>query len=381
MNLRTGKPSRTRARCARQLFISLLAFALGALAAPTQVRAQTSPESDKLLHRLFASPDFEVKKFGPARWLDGGEFYTTVEPSESVKEKDAKDIVRYETAAGKREVLISAAKLVPPNEKAPLKIDDYAWSKDKSRVLIFTNTAQVWRRNTRGDYWVLDLKSGALQKLGGDAPASSMLFAKFSPDGTKVAYVRANNIYVEELAGRKITQLTRDGSSTIINGTSDWVYEEELALRDCFRWSPDGRKIAYWQFDTSNVGIFALIHNLGPPREIVTGFPYPGLGAYPSLMNISYPIPGTTNSAVRVGVVDASGGDTRWLDVPGDPRNNYIARMEWAENSNELVIEHLNRLQNKNDVLLADASSGKVRSVFLDAQWTLRRVKAAPVRR
>ena len=366
MNLRTGKPSRTRARYARQLFISLLAFALGALAAPTQVRAQTSPESDKLLHRLFASPDFEVKKFGPARWLDGGEFYTTVEPSESVKEKDAKDIVRYETAAGKREVLISAAKLVPPNEKAPLKIDDYAWSKDKSRVLIFTNTAQVWRRNTRGDYWVLDLKSGALQKLGGDAPASSMLFAKFSPDGTKVAYVRANNIYVEELAGRKIKQLTRDGSSTIINGTSDWVYEEELALRDCFRWSPDGRKIAYWQFDTSNVGIFALIYNLGPPREIVTGFPYPGLGAYPSLMNIPYPIPGTTNSAVRVGVVDASGSDTRWLDVPGDPRNNYIARMEWAENSNELVIEQLNRLQNKNDVLLADASSGKVRSVFLD---------------
>ena len=128
-------------------------------------------------------------------------------------------------------------------------------------------------------------------------------------------------------------------------------------MRDCFRWSPDGRKIAYWQFDTTDVGIFPLIYNLGPPREIVTGFPYPGLGAYPSLLNIAYPIPGTTNSAVRVGVIDASGGDTRWLDVPGDPRNNYIARMEWAENSNELVIEHLNRLQNKNDVLLADAST------------------------
>src|SRR5580704_9332629 len=364
MNSRASRffPARGLREC--RLLVSLV-LTLATLAVASTARAQISPDSDELLHRLFASPDFEVKKFGPARWLDGGEFYTTVEPSESVKEKDAKDIVRYETAAGKREVLISAAKLVPPNEKAPLKIDDYAWSKDKSRVLIFTNTAQVWRRNTRGDYWVLDLKSGAMQKLGGDAPASSMLFAKFSPDGTRVAYVRANNIYVEELAGG-ITQLTRDGSSTIINGTSDWVYEEELALRDCFRWSPDGRKIAYWQFDTSNVGIFALIYNLGPPREIVTGFPYPGLGAYPSLMNIPYPIPGTTNSAVRVGVVDASGGDTRWLDVPGDPRNNYIARMEWAENSNELVIEHLNRLQNKNDVLLADASSGKVRSVFLD---------------
>ncbi len=365
MNSLTSRFSPTRSLRECRLLVSLV-LTLAMLAVASTARAQISPESDKLLHRLFASPDFEVKKFGPARWLDGGEFYTTVEPSESVKEKGARDVARYETATGKRQVLISASKLIPPNEKSPLKIEDYAWSKDKSRVLIFTNTAQVWRRNTRGDYWVLDLKSGALQKLGGDAPASSMLFAKFSPDGTRVAYVRANNIYVEELAGGKIVQLTRDGSSTIINGTSDWVYEEELALRDCFRWSPDGRKIAYWQFDTSGVGIFSLIYNFGPPREIVTGFPYPGLGAYPSLLNIAYPIPGTTNSAVRVGVIDSSGGDTRWLDVPGEPRNNYVARMEWAENSNELVIEHLNRLQNKNDVLLADASTGKIRSVFLD---------------
>ncbi len=366
MKLLASRLFQSRSARAYQFLALRLALTFAALIAANPARAQISPESDKLLHRLFASSDFEVKRFGPARWLDGGQFYTTVEPSDGIKEKGAKDIVRYETATGKREVLVSASKLVPPDEKSPLKIEDYAWSKDKSRVLIFTNTAQVWRRNTRGDYWVLDLKSGALQKLGGDAPASSLLFAKFSPDGTRVAYVRTNNIYVEEVAHNHITQLTRDGSSTIINGTSDWVYEEELGLRDCFRWSPDGRKIAYWRFDTSNVGIFTLIYNLGPPREIVTGFPYPSLGSYPSLLNVAYPIPGTTNSAVRVGVIDASGGDTRWLDVPGDPRNNYIARMEWVENSNELVIEHLNRLQNENDVLLADASSGTVRSVFLD---------------
>ena len=350
------------------VFIVLCA---AALVAAVPARAQISPESDKLLHRLFASSDFKVKTFGPARWLNGGEFYTTVEPSAAVHEKDAKDVVSYETATGKREVLISASQLIPPGANSPLSLDDYAWSNDKSRALIFTNTAQVWRRNTRGDYWVLDLKSGKLQKLGGDAPASSLLFAKFSPDGSKVAYVRGNNIFVEELAGGRILQLTRDGSATIINGTSDWVYEEELALRDCFRWSPDGRRIAYWQFDTSSVGIFPLIYNLGPPREIVTGFPYPGIGSYPSLMNIAYPIPGTTNSAVRVGVIDASGGDTRWINVPGDPRNNYIARMAWAGNSNELVLEHLNRLQNKDEVLLADAASGSVRSLFLDedAAW------------
>ena len=328
-----------------------------------------SADSDKLLHRMFASGDFEVKIFGPARWLDGGDFYTTVEPS--ADGNGAQDIVRYETATGKREVLVSAAKLTPAGAKSPLAIEDYSWSKDKSRLLIYTNSAPVWRQNTRGDYWVLNLQSGALKKLGADALASSLMFAKFSPDGSKVAYVRANNIYVEDIVSGKILPLTSDGSATLINGTSDWVYEEELDVRDGFRWSPDGRHIAYWQFDTRGVGIFSLIYNLGAPHGIVTGFPYPGLGRYPSILDIPYPIPGTTNSSVRVGVVDVEGGDTRWMLVPGDPRDNYIARMDWAENSNELAIEHLNRLQNTNDVLVADCVSGAVHSIFQDkdAAW------------
>ena len=349
-----------------KLILSLITVCL---LAATPLPAQISPDSDQLLHRMYASPDFEVKYFGPARWLDDGSAYTTVEPSAAVK--DARDIVRVDTATGKREVLVSASQLIPSNEKSPLAIENYAWPKDKSKLLVFTNSVQVWRRNTRGDYWVLDLTAKTLRKLGGpDAPPSSLMFAKFSPDGSQVAYVRANNIYVENLATGKITPLTTDGSATIVNGTSDWVYEEELDVRDGFRWSPDGSRIAYWQFDTSNVGIFKLIYNLGAPKEIVTGFPYPGLGVYPSVLNIPYPIPGTTNSAVRVGVVSAQGGQTKWMAVPGDPRNNYIARMEWAPGAqaspNELAIEHLNRLQNTNDVLLADASTGAVQQIFRD---------------
>lgn len=313
---------------------------------------------------MYASEDFEVKYFGPARWLDDGAFYTTVEPSAAVK--DAQDIVRYQTANGKREVLVSAAKLIPAGDKVPLAFENYAWSKDKSRLLLYTNSAPVWRLRTRGDYWVLDLQSGALRKLGGDAPTSSLMFAKFSPDGTKVAYVRGNNIYVQEISTGRIAQLTHDGSQTIINGTSDWVYEEELDVRDAFRWSPDGRRIAYWQFDTSGVEIFKLLYNLGPPKEIITGFPYPGLGVYPTVLNIPIPIPGTANSAVRAGVVSVDGGGTQWMQVPGDPRENYIARLEWAGNSSDLAIEHLNRLQNTEDVLLADASTGAVRQIFRD---------------
>src|ERR1700677_3221771 len=148
-------------------FPPLLVVYASFLAIPP-AHAQVSADSDKLLHRMYASPDFEVKYFGPARWLDDGAFYTTVEPSQEMK--DAQDIVRYETATGKREILVSAAKLIPPGTQAPLAVENYAWSKDKSRLLIFTNSKQVWRRNTRGDYWVAEPKSGALHKLGGDAP-------------------------------------------------------------------------------------------------------------------------------------------------------------------------------------------------------------------
>jgi dipeptidyl-peptidase 4 len=364
MNLDGPSPSAFAMRVLLRRFLPMLALLLAASLANNPLQAQVSQESDQLLHRMYASPDFEVKYFGPARWLDDGAFYTTVEPSSAIK--DAQDIVRYQTATGKREVLVSASKLIPAAAKDPLSFENYVWSKDKSRLLLYTNSAQVWRQRTRGDYWVLDLQSGTLHKLGSDAPASSLMFAKFSPDGSKVAYVRANNIYVEDISTGHITQLTHDGSQTIINGTSDWVYEEELDIRDAFRWSPDGRRIAYWQFDSSGVGIFKLLYNLGAPKEIVTGFPYPGVGLYPSILNIPYPIPGTTNSSVRAGVVSVDGGNTLWMQVPGDPRENYIARLEWAGNSSELAIEHLNRLQNTNDVLLADATTGQVRQIFRD---------------
>src|SRR6202012_4349859 len=155
----------------------------------------------------------------------------------------ARDIVRSETATSKRTVVVSASQLVPSPNKTPLHLEDYAWSQDSKRLLIYTNSKKVWRRNTRGDYWVLDLDSGKLHKLGGSAPESSLMFAQFSPDGRSAAYVRANNIYIEDIDTGAIRPLTTDGSQTLINGTSDWVNEEELDIRNGFRWSPDGRSI------------------------------------------------------------------------------------------------------------------------------------------
>lgn len=320
---------------------------------PGQLAGKESSALAERLQRIFAAKEFEPQTFGPAKWLDDGVFYTTLEPA---AEDGVKEIVRYETATGRREVLVEASRLLLEGETEALVIEDYAWSEDGKRLLIFTNTQRVWRRNTRGDYWVLELESGALTKLGGEAERSSLMFAKLSPDGSRVAYVRESNLYVEEIESGKMIALTTDGSDSIVNGTSDWVYEEEFDLRDGFRWSPDGTRIAYWRFDTSGVDRFALINNTE--------------GLYPQVTYIPYPKAGTTNSAVRIGVVSAGGGKSRWIEVPGDPRDSYIPRMEWAGDSKTLVLQHLNRLQNTNEVLLAEVSTGKVEVVHRDRSDT-----------
>ena len=249
--------------------------------------------------------------------------------------------------------MIPAEKLIPKGETKPLALQGFNWTTDNQKVLIYTNSKKVWRLNTRGDYWVLDLASGNLQKLGGaDAKPSTLMFAKFSPDGKRVGYVRENNIYVENLADGKITAVTTDGSKTLVNGTSDWVNEEEFFLRDCWRWSPDSKSIAYWQFDTTGSKDFVLVDNT---KEL-----------YPVLTYIPYPKAGTTNAAVRVGVVGANGGATVWMKTPGDLRQNYIVMLDWTENSNELIIQHMNRLQNTDQVMIADAKSGAVKTILTE---------------
>ena len=247
--------------------------------------------------------------------------------------------------------------LIPEGDTTALSISNYEWSPDKNMLLIFTNTARVWRYNTSGDYWVLNLSTKKLMKLGGDAPESSLMFAKFSPDNKKVAYVSEHNVFVQNLSDGKITQLTFDGSKTTINGTFDWVYEEELDDRDGFRWSPDSKKIAYWQLDASGIGEFLMINTTD--------------SIYSYTIPVQYPKAGTTNSACKVGVVSADGGETIWMKVPGDPRNNYIARMDWTGNSDEIYVQHLNRLQNKLDILLCDIKTGDVKTVLTetDKAW------------
>jgi dipeptidyl-peptidase-4 len=151
--------------------------------------------------------------------------------------------------------------------------------------------------------------------------------------------------------------MTIDGSDLIVNGTGDWVNEEEFDLRDGFKWSPDSRRICYWQFDTEGVGTFYMMKN----TDDVYSQPIP----------LQYPKAGTTNSAVRVGVVDIDLAQTTWIQLDDDPRQNYVPRMDWAESSEQLIIQYVNRLQNTNRVIIADASDGSIQDIFVDedAAW------------
>jgi dipeptidyl-peptidase 4 len=330
------------------LHTPLLTSAAPAPQAAPQAVPQSAQSLSAGLDAIFNQHAYTVK-FVQLAWQNGGDNYTILEPVANGK---GTDIVGYDTASGKRSVLVSATQLTPAGAKEPLAIEDYSWSQDRKKLLIFTNTKRVWRQNTRGDYWIFDESAGRLSKLGGSAPESSLMFATISPDSARVAYVRANNLYVEDLATAAITQLTSDGSADIINGTSDWVSEEELDLRNCFRWSPDSQSIAYWQFDQSGVGEFTLLNDTD--------------NEYPVTTKYKYPQPGTTNSSVRAGVVPVSGGPTRWIKLDGDPRQHYIAQMEWAGNASQVLVEYLDRLQQDNRLMLADSQTGETKLFFED---------------
>ncbi|UCF21728.1 MAG: DPP IV N-terminal domain-containing protein, partial [Gemmatimonadota bacterium] len=328
-----------------------MTLALTAVAVP--LTAQERDPGLLTLERIYGSPEFRGQFFGGTSWLEDGSGYTALEFAEG---RRARELVRYDPETGVREVLVAADQLTPAGGSGPLFIASYSWSEDGNKLLIFTNPQRVWRYPTRGDYWVLDLVNGKLQQLGADLEEASLMFAKLSPDGGRAAYVSKHNIYVEDLTTGQVTPLTTDGTELLINGTSDWVNEEEFDLRDGFRWSPDGRHIAYWQFDSEGVSEFILANYTD--------------SLYPQVTRIPYPKAGTTNSAVRLGVVSAVGGPTTWFQIEGDPRNHYIPRMEWAAGSDEVFIQHMNRLQNTNRVLLGDVKTGKVREVHSESDET-----------
>ena len=326
------------------------------------VNATANPLS---LEQIYKEKDFKAERSTYFTWLDDGTGYTVLEERESDKNnqddkaKDdehgvkGNDIVFYNADGTGRKVLVSYEKLIPKGDKEPLTVESYQWSKDGKWLMVFTNGEQVWRSRSRGDFWLLNLETDSLYQLGGEnIEAKKLMFAKFSPDSSKVAYVRDNNIYMEKVGSKAVTALTTDGNDTIVNGNFDWVYEEEFTIRDGFRWSPDNKSIAYWQLDTSGVKYFTMINNTDD--------------LYPTLKEFPYPKAGEMNSAVKVGVVSLSDKKTRWAELGGDNRDRYIPRISWAGTGESLMIQDLNRPQSHNKVWLFDWQKQQLTKILED---------------
>ncbi|HEY0176251.1 MAG TPA: DPP IV N-terminal domain-containing protein, partial [Pedobacter sp.] len=305
-----------------------------------------------LLITSFCAPVFAQSKEG-INWTKDGSGYYEISNGE---------IIVITLPKNDRKTVISRSLLTPANSSEPLNIKSFVLSADGKKALIYTNSKKVWRYETRGDYWLADLTTNTLTQIGKDKPASSLMFAKLSPDAGKVAYVSGHNLYVEDIASKTSKALTTDGTDRLINGTFDWVYEEEFDCRDGFRWSPDGSSIAYWQIDARKIKNFLMINNTD--------------SIYPFVIPVEYPKVGENPSACKVGVVNISTAQTTWINVPGDNIQNYIPRMDWIPNTSDIILQQLNREQNTSRLFVAGTQTGTVKNILTetDKAW----IDAAP---
>ncbi|HEX6059244.1 MAG TPA: S9 family peptidase [Gemmatimonadaceae bacterium] len=323
--------------------------AAGMLLTPSPaLRAQGAPAgraatADSLtIEAIFQRGAYRGASMPGVVWLADGRSYLDLRADPA----GGTDIVRIDLVTGDTTELADAATLVAP-DGSRLTVEEVALSADESKALLYHNSVRVWRSNTRGRYTVLDVATKRTTPVS--TREGLQMFAKLSPDGRQVAFVRDNDLWVADLASGAERRLTSDGSETIINGTTDWVYEEELGLRDAFRWSPDGTRIAFWRFDQSAVPEFPMVDELG---------------LYPEVETLRYPKAGEANSRVQVGVLTLANGAVRWIDVGADT-GIYIARMQWV-GRDSLSIQRLPRAQNRVDLLMASATTGGTRTIMSD---------------
>ena len=264
------------------------------------------------------------------------------------------EIFRHSLPNTVGEKLISTAQLSPKGQ-APLSITDFAFSADGQKVLVYTNTKSVWRLQTQGDYWVYELATGKLTQVGEELPESSLRFAKFAPDASKVAFVSEFNLYVQDLNSGQITALTTDGTRKLINGTFDWAYEEEFGCRDGFQWSPDGKRISFWQIDANKIRDYYMINTTD--------------SIYSQIIPVEYPKVGESPSPARIGIIELASKKLTWLNIPGDPQQHYLPRMEW--NSPEfLLVQQLNRKQNHSKILGVNVTTNVANLIFEEQDET-----------
>lgn len=281
---------------------------------------------------IWASPEFNSEFVGGLNSMNDGSHYSAMEDSDAFGTRIVK--FSYETGL---EVSTIATSIDVFNDPAK-KMEDYQFSLDEKQLLIQMETEPIYRYSFAANFYVYNVDTKKTIPLTDFSKGKQML-ASFSPDGKKIAFVRKNNLFVVDLTSSKETQLTTDGEwNRIINGSTDWVYEEEFAIAKGFEWSPSSDRIAYYRFDESEVREFSM-DMFG--------------GLYPEQYKFKYPKAGERNSAVTIHVSDINTGKSRMVDT-GDVIDQYIPRIEWTKDNNKLCVMRMNRHQSKLEFLLAD---------------------------
>lgn len=309
---------------------------LGWLIQPVQAQQKKSITFNNIFDRTFSQEGIQN-----VNWMKDGQFYTAL-----VRTQNDIELRKYDILTGDYEVLVATSEIAVEGRDEPIIIQDYQFSADEKKLLIKTDIERIWRRSTKENYFIHNLESGETSKL--TKSKEKQQYAQLSPTGDMAAFVQSNNLYLVDLESGEERAITTDGEENkIINGATDWVYEEEFGFAKAWYWSPDGNKIAYYRFDESRVKEFFMTE---------WGSLYPGQTRF------KYPKAGEKNSIVRIGVYDLESQNTVWMDV-GEETDQYIPRINWTKSSGTLAIRRMNRLQNKQDLMLADVNSGETETI------------------
>jgi dipeptidyl-peptidase-4 len=286
---------------------------------------------------------FSPKNVQNVRWMDDGEYYSATRNNQ---------IIRYNIIDGTEQVLFNGNEFTNAGGDT-IRVQGYQFSSDESKLLIKTDVEQIWRRSTRENYYVYELESGDFSKL--TASDEKQQYAELSPSADRAAYVRNNNLFWVDLSTGEETKITSDGEfNKIINGAADWVYEEEFGFAKAWFWSPEGDRIAFYRFDEERVKEFSMT-NWGT--------------LYPEDVEYKYPKAGEKNSMVSIHVYHLDSGETVTMDV-GEETDQYIPRINWTRDNNRLAIRRMNRLQSKQDLLIANAETGSTRVILTEQSDT-----------
>lgn len=316
----------------------IILLALVALFSQVSIISAQNLKSIEFEH-LFDSR-FNPERIQNVRWMNDGRFYSATQ---------GRQIIRFNITNGESNVIFDGSNFTDPAFPNGFNVQGYQFSADEKKILLRTDVEQIWRRSTRENYYVYDRSSNQLSKLTKSEGKQSL--AELSPKGDKVAFVRENNLFWIDLASGVETQITNDGEfNKIINGSSDWVYEEEFGFSKAWQWSPNGERIAFYKFNEERVKEFFMT-NWGT--------------LYPTQERFKYPKAGEQNSIVSIFVYDLNSKRSTKMDV-GDEDDQYIPRINWTINNNRLAIRRMTRLQNKQDLLFADVRTGDTEVILTE---------------